>query len=109
MDGKNKLCVSNEILEEYIEILQRLTDNETAEYVVKTILNSPFVELITPFYHFNLIIVDPDDNKFDCAISANAHYIVTNDHHYDVLKDIDFPKVNIVNIQQFCIYLSQEK
>jgi hypothetical protein len=26
-----------------------------------------------------------------------------------VLKDIDFPKVNIVNIQQFCIYLSQEK
>ena len=41
--------------------------------------------------------------------SANAHYIVTNDHHYDVLKDIDFPKVNIVNIQQFCIYLSQEK
>lgn len=100
----------NEILEEYIEILQRLTDNETAEYVVKTILNSPFVELITPFYHFNLITVDPDDNKFvDCAISANAHYIVTNDHHYDVLKDIDFPKVNIVNIQQFCIYLSQEK
>lgn len=55
VDGKNKLCVSNEILEEYIEILQRLTDNETAEYVVKTILNSPFVELITPFYHFNLI------------------------------------------------------
>lgn len=110
VDGKNKLCVSNEILEEYIEILQRLTDNETAEYVVKTILNSPFVELITPFYHFNLITVDPDDNKFvDCAISVNAHYIVTNDHHYDVLKDIDFPKVNIVNIQQFCIYLSQEK
>ena len=91
VDGKNKLCVSNEILEEYIEILQRLTDNETAEYVVKTILNSPFVELITPFYHFNLITVDPDDNKFvDCAISANAHYIVTNDHHYDVLKDIEF-------------------
>ena len=60
--------------------------------------------------YINLITVDPDDNKFvDCAISANAHYIVTNDHHYDVLKDIDFPKVNIVNIQQFCIYLSQEK
>ena len=29
------------------------------------------------------------------------------DNH--VLKDIDFPKVNVVNIQQFCIYLSQEK
>ena len=51
--------------------LIHISDNETAEYVVKTILNSPFVELITPFYHFNLITVDPDDNKFvDCAISA---------------------------------------
>lgn len=108
----NLLIFKGKILyyNKYTKILQRLTDNETAEYVVKTILNSPFVELITPFYHFNLITVDPDDNKFvDCAISANAHYIVTNDHHYDVLKDIDFPKVNVVNIQQFCIYLSQEK
>lgn len=106
---KNRLCVSNEILEEYVKILQRLTDNETAEYVVKTILNSPFTELITPFYHFNLITADPDDNKFvDCAISANAHYIVTNDHHYDVLKYIAFPKVNIVDIQHFCLDLSQE-
>lgn len=70
VDGKNKLCVSNEILEEYIEILQRLTDNETAEYVVKTILNSPFVELITPFYHFNLITVDPDDNKVSTQFRA---------------------------------------
>ena len=45
VDGKNKLCVSNEILEEYIEILQRLTDNETAEYVVKTILNLSLIHI----------------------------------------------------------------
>ena len=47
--------------------------------------------------HFNLITADLDDNKFvDCAISANAHYIVTNDHHYDVLKSINFPNVNVI-------------
>ena len=74
--------------------------------VVKTILNSPFVELITPYFHFNLITVDPDDNKFvDCAISANARYIVTNDRHYDVLKSIDFPNVDVINIKQFCLEL----
>lgn len=101
--GVNTLCVSNEILEEYAEILQRLTDMETADYVIKTILNSPFVELVTPYFHFGLITTDPDDNKFvDCAISANARYIVTNDHHYDVLKFMDFPKVNIINIHDFC-------
>lgn len=105
--GENTLCVSNEIIEEYAEVLHRLTDYETADYVVKTILNSPFVELITPYFHFNLITADLDDNKFvDCAISANAHYIVTNDHHYDVLKSINFPNVNVINIKQFCLELN---
>lgn len=32
---KNMLCVSNEILEEYAEILQRLTDSATADYVIR--------------------------------------------------------------------------
>ena len=83
--GRNVLCVSNEIIEEYVEILQRLTDFETAETIIKTIVNSPFVEFITPFYHFNLIQQDTDDNKFvDCAIAATARYIVTNDKHYDI-------------------------
>ena len=72
------------------------------EYVVKTILNSNFVENITPYYHFNLIIADKDDNKFvDCAIAADAQCIVTNDHHYDVLKAIPFPKVNVVSLVEF--------
>ena len=102
VNGENKLCVSNEIIEEYIEILQRLTDYETAELVVKTIVNSPFVEFITPFYHFQIIEADPDDNKFvDCAIIAGAKYIVTNDHHYDLLKNTPFPHVDVVSLAQF--------
>lgn len=62
--GEHVLCVSTEILEEYVEILQRLTDYDTAELIVKTIINSPFVELVTPYYHFEMIKTDPDDNKF---------------------------------------------
>ena len=59
--------------------------------------------MVTPYFHFGLITVDPDDNKFiDCAIAANARYIVTNDRHYDVLKLLDFPKVDVINIQDFC-------
>lgn len=58
------MCITNEILEEYTEILQRLTDVETAEVVVRSLINSSFVEFITPYYHFNLITTDPDDNKF---------------------------------------------
>ena len=100
--GENILCVSNEIIEEYVEILQQLTNRETANIIIEAIVNSPFVEYITPYYRFNLIKADPDDNKFvDCAISANAHYIVTNDHHYDVLKDIAFPRVDVIALKEF--------
>ena len=64
--------------------------------------NSKFVELITPYYNFGLITQDPDDNKFvDCAIAANARYIVTNDHHYDVLKGINFPPIDVINLDDF--------
>ena len=58
--------------------------------------------MITPFYNFNLIEAD---NKFvDCAIAAHAKCIVTNDHHYDVLKTIPFPKVDVVRLVDFLKY-----
>ena len=105
MRGENTLCVSNDIIEEYVEIMQKLMGFAAAEYVVKTILNSKFTEMITPFYNFNLIEADKDDNKFvDCAIAANAKCIVTNDHHYDVLKTIPFPKVDVVRLVEFMKY-----
>lgn len=101
-NGNNILCVSNEILEEYVEIMQRLIGYEAAEYFIKTIVNSPFVELRNPYYAFRLIEADPDDNKFvDCAIAAGARCIVTNDHHYNILKTIPFPKVEIMSLAKF--------
>ena len=107
VDGRNILCVSNEIIMEYLEILQRLTDHDTAETVIKTIINSKFVEFITPYYNFELITQDPDDNKFvDCAISANARFIVTNDRHYNVLKELDYPPIDIINLEDFMKLIS---
>ena len=106
VEGKNELCVSNEIIDEYLEILQKLTNLEVAEYIVKTIINSPFVVFKDPFYKFDLIQADKDDNKFvDCAIAAQAKCIVTNDHHYDVLSSIPFPKVEVKTIVEFMEYL----
>ena len=71
-----------------------------AEYVIKTMLNSTFVRVVTPYYNFHLIEADKDDNEVvDCAIAAEAKCIVTNDHHYDVLKTIPFPKVEVLTTQ----------
>lgn len=102
VSGENTLCVSNEIIEEYIEILQRLFNHRFAENVVKTIVNSPFVEFVTPYYRFNLIKADPDDNKFvDCAIASNARYIVSNDRHYEELRRTSFPIVDVIALDNF--------
>ena len=102
LTGRNVLCVSNEILEEYAEILNRLAGKKTADLVLNSIIECKNVVFLTPYYHFNLISADPDDNKFvDCAIQANARYIVTNDHHYDVLRQIEFPKVGIIKLMDF--------
>ena len=99
IDGRNQLCVTTEILNEYVEILQRETTENFASILLEVILNNPNTLFINIFYKFNLIISDPDDNKFiDCAIAAQAKYIVTEDHHYDVLRDLEFPKVDIIGL-----------
>lgn len=36
----------------------------------------------------------------DCAVAGNARFIVTEDHHYDVLQEIDFPQVEIIKLDE---------
>ena len=101
--GRYTLCVSTEILLEYEEILIQMTgDHEFASLVVEAIANAVNVEHVNPTYRFNLITADPDDNKFvDCAITAGATYIVSNDRHFQELKHYDFPKVDVVKLSEF--------
>ena len=97
-----RLCVSNEIMTEYEEILARKTSPAFAEMIVHIILNSENVVFVNPSYRFGLITADLDDNKFvDCAIIANADYIVSQDTHFDILKTINFPKVSVIRIEEF--------
>ena len=76
LNGKNTLCVSNEILEEYAEILNRLAGETTANLVLNAIIECRNVMLFTPYYRFNLISADPDDNTAKSVITANG---TTND------------------------------
>lgn len=106
LEEKYTLCVSNEILEEYEEIIAQKTTSVIALNVVQALLNAPSVELIDAFFRFELIQKDPDDNKFvDCAIAGNATYVVSNDAHFDILKEIDFPKLILKNLQEFSAML----
>jgi putative PIN family toxin of toxin-antitoxin system len=96
------LILSNEIIEEYEEKLSWFYSSYFAEIVLDELLNLPQTEQIEAFYKWHLIEEDPDDNKFvDIAIASNADYIITNDKHFKVLRNIPFPKVQILSLQEF--------
>lgn len=100
--GRYILCVSNEIITEYTEVLTQLTTPYIAENIIHAILKSPFCRRYDPLFHFDLIKQDPDDNKFvDCAIIANAEYIVSEDSHFNVLRSIPFPHVRVLRLAEF--------
>ena len=100
---KYTICLSNEIMLEYREILERRFGSATfADEVMELIASLPNVDYVNPTYRFNLITAAPDDNKFvDCAIVAGATYIVSNDRHFDELKRYDFPKVDVRKLSEF--------
>ena len=107
--GDYMLCVTNEIIEEYLEVIARNVNPWVAESVIYAILTRQNVKKIVTHYRFQLIQADLDDNKFvDCAIAANAKFIVTEDHHFDVLKDCSFPKVEVIGIELFMNFLKSK-
>ncbi len=101
-NGEFDLYVTTEILMEYEEIIASKYNENVAKNVLRALLKLPNVHKQFIYYRWNLINVDPDDNKFiDCAVSANTHYLISNDKHFNVLKEIAFPKIEVLKIDQF--------
>src|ERR1019366_7845010 len=90
--GHLNWAVSTPILLEYEEVLTRLSGQarwrklaklmDLAELTVGNVLR------VTPSFQFHVVTADPDDNIFtDCAITADADYLVTEDAHFSPLAD----------------------
>ena len=106
--GKFRLCISNEILEEYQEIIEQQTTSHIAENIILLILNKKNVTFVDPHFRLGLITEDPDDNKFvDCAFAANADYLVSDDKHFILLRKIPFPRINLVRMADFLEIINQ--
>lgn len=100
--GDYTLCISNEIIEEYAEVIARNISSRVSEAIIYAILTRPNVLRVDPHFSFGLITADADDNKFvDCAIVSNARCIVTADKHFNALKTIPFPQIDIMDIDGF--------
>ena len=101
-EGKFDWLISNEILSEYEEKLIERYSQNTANIVLNILSVASNVIHSAPYFKWNLVEQDPDDNKFaDLAIAGNADYLIPNDKHFNPLKFLDFPKLNVITIDEF--------
>lgn len=100
IDHKCHAFVSMEIINEYIEIANRMQVEEQKS--IDTFSLAPFIKrlfLIKPISKIN-ICRDPDDNKFiECANDAGAIYIVSGDK--DLLDLKKYKNIKIVTVKDF--------
>lgn len=104
------LIVTPSILLEYEEIIAQKTSAQVAANVISLINEAVNSILIHIYYEWNVIIGDPDDNKFfDAAVAGNADYLVTNDSHFNQALKVEFPKVTVLNADQFLSIIQRVK
>ncbi|MEY3608937.1 MAG: hypothetical protein RLZZ447_1725 [Verrucomicrobiota bacterium] len=113
LTGQLELALSTEILLEYEEVITRVSGRERwlqiALLLERLEALHGTIHRIDATFRFNIIAADPDDNKFvDCAIAAQAEFIVTDDQHFSVLAASGYaPKV--VNLEGLRAELTRRK
>ncbi len=108
LKGDFELAISNEILSEYIEIIETKTNATIAANIAQLLTNLENVIKVEVFFKWNLIKQDYDDNKFvDCAIAANVKFVVSQDRHFNELQSIPFPQVDVISIESFLVELQK--
>lgn len=96
------LCLSNEIIEEYIEVLQRigLQNEKELNELLALFAKSYNCIFTSKTPSIKIIETDPDDNKFiECAVALNAQYIITGDN--DILEIKNYMGIKVVTPHQF--------
>ena len=101
-DGEIVLCLSQSIVEEYIEVLNRLglKDKNALLKLIRLFAegyNSVFAAS-TP--ELKVVKNDPDDNKFiECAVELESRVIVSGDKHLTDIKK--YLEIEIVSPREF--------
>ena len=90
IDNKLKIISSNELIDEFIEVIFRPKFNFIKEDVKLTIIRAiiSISDIVDPKIELNIIKDDVKDNKFlGCALEGNAKFIISGDSHLVRLKE----------------------
>jgi putative PIN family toxin of toxin-antitoxin system len=101
LDEVIELYVTGEILLEYEEILKKKYSESAASNLLVALRELPNVHDVKVYFRWDLLNDPKDNNLVDCYLAAGAHYLITHDAHFPVLRSIDLPKVNTLRIEEF--------
>lgn len=100
--GAITVCLSKEILEEYIEVLGRigLKDEPELKELLDLLARAPNMLFTSKTPDVRVVTDDPDDDKFiACALALQAEVVVTGDK---ALAEVgSFGGIRITNPTQF--------
>ena len=93
--GEVTWALSTEVLLEYEEVITRLSGTgrwrKLARLMDLAEMTNGNILRVTPSFHFHIVTADPDDNIFaDCAITAGANYLITEDRHFAALAEAGY-------------------
>lgn len=101
VSNKVTACATKQIVEEYIEIVNEMISRKQGKLnniILLTLIES--LEMIKSKTHIE-ISRDRDDDKFiECAIDADALYIVSGDKDLLVIKQ--YENIKIITAKEFC-------
>lgn len=100
--GQVTICLSKPIIDEYVEVLQRLgLQNERELGELLNLFARGFHVLFsanTPELH--LVNEDPDDDKFiECAVALKADFVISGDKNLIAIQD--YMSIRIVTPKEF--------
>lgn len=88
-------AISNDILTEYEEVIARLSGADRWRQLARVLdlatRSGDLLLHVSPSFQYRVVSADPDDNKFcDCAITVNADFVITDDAHFEPLKEAGY-------------------
>jgi putative PIN family toxin of toxin-antitoxin system len=99
--GEIRLCLSEPILEELKGVLQRAKFDYSPEMIQVIVTElTGIADFVNPSETINVVLKDPEDNRIlECAVEAEANYIITGDFH--LLKLNRYLDIEVLNAVAF--------
>ena len=103
-NGIIKLCLSGEIVDEYVEVLKRfgLQNKSELQQLLKIFSEGHNIIFSATTPSLKIVEQDPDDNMFiECAVALECSHIISGDKHLKSVKN--YMGIKIVNPKEFLI------